>query len=162
MTFFTRRAGDATVSILSPSRRPFGPPVRGRHLAMPSTKVRQNPPDPLGEGGLQPNRYSADYVKDLRRQPHLLQLRHAKRYREAWRRHAGNGAGPPQHKLPLLQKVRPIQERLRRLQGSSSEKSATQTTAAQAARRTSAEPRRVTAGEGRGANVVLLPQDHHP
>ena len=30
-------------------------------------------------------------------------------------RHAGDGAGPQQHKFPLLQRVRPLQERLHRL-----------------------------------------------
>ena len=58
-----------------------------------------------------------------------------------------------------------ITKRLCRLQGSPSPESATQTTAPQAARWTStgsAEAGRTAASEGRGGNVVLISQNHHP
>ena len=106
-----------------------------------------------------------DNVEDLRRRPRPLPLRFVKRYRGTWRCHAGDGAGPQQNKLLLLQQVRPLQERLRRLQGSPSLESVTQTTSPQAARQTStgsAEAGRAAAAEGRGANVVLISQVHHP
>ena len=40
------RCRDRLNSVSRP-RRPFGPPVRGHDLAMPSTRVRQDPPDAL-------------------------------------------------------------------------------------------------------------------
>ena len=68
MTFSTRKIDVATSQIPSHSQgEPLGSPVRGHHLAVPSTKVRQNPPDPLSEGGLQLCRHWADDVEDLRR-----------------------------------------------------------------------------------------------
>ena len=77
---------------------------------------------------------------------------------------AGDGARPQQNKLLLLQQVRPL-ERLRRLQGIPSPESATQATAAHAARRTpagQAEAGWAASAGGRGASVVFIPQDHHP
>ena len=49
-----------------------------------------------------------DDVEDLRRQPCPLQLRLIKRYRGTRRRHAGDGAGPQQDNLSLLQQVWPL------------------------------------------------------
>ena len=57
------------------------------------------------ERGLQPYRYSADDVEDLRPQPRPLQLRLVKRFIGTRHHYAGDGAGARQHRLPLLQQV---------------------------------------------------------
>ena len=57
---------------VSPKGGPLGPPVREHHLAIPSTRVQHNPPDPL-------------------------QIRLVNRNRGRRRRHAGDRAGPQQH-----------------------------------------------------------------
>ena len=43
------------------------------------------------------------HVEDLRRQPRLLQLRLVKRYRGTRRRRSGDGRGPQEYKMTLLQ-----------------------------------------------------------